>query len=121
MRRGGVRVAGRRPLYLAVLGWILFGRTSASCAGPPSTSTRPEGRDAAAVRPLHYEIVLVRPALRPARAGWPLRLTGRPPAWVAVGCVWVAVMVELAQVALLDRSGSAVDVIARRQARSSAW
>ncbi len=111
MRRGGFGwlVAA---VYLAVLGWILFGederflRRAAVDVYASLKDSMPT-----AVRPQHYEIVLSGLLFVPL--GWlAVRLTGRPPAWVAVGCVWVAVMVELAQVALLDRSGSAVDVIA---------
>jgi VanZ family protein len=98
--------------YLAVLGWILFGederflRRAAVDVYATLKDSMPN-----AVRPQHYEVVLFGLLFVPL--GWlAVRLTRRPAAWVAAGCVWLTVMVELAQVAFLDRSGSAVDVIA---------
>jgi hypothetical protein len=112
VRRGGGLVWLAAAIYLAVLGWILFGedkrllRRAAVDVYATLTDAMP-----AAIRPVHYEIVLY--ALLFVPLGWlALRLTGRAVAWVACGCVWLTVMIELAQTGLLDRSGSAVDVLA---------
>ncbi len=112
MRRGGGLVWLVAAIYLAVLGWILFGE-DARFLRRAAVDVYATLKDAmpAAVRPVHYEIVLY--VLLFVPLGWlALRITGRAAAWVACGCVWLAVMIELAQTGLLDRDGSAVDVLA---------
>lgn len=112
MRRGGGLVWLATAIYLAVLGWILFGE-DARFLRRAAVDVYATLKDAmpAAIRPVHYEIVLY--ALLFVPLGWlALRLSGRAAAWVACGCVWLTVMIELAQTGLLDRSGSAVDVLA---------
>jgi hypothetical protein len=99
-------------VYLAVLGWILFGEDERFLRrAAVDVFTTVKDAMPAAVRPAHYQIVL--DALLFVPLGWlALRLTRRPAAWVACGCVWLAVMAEFAQVAFLDRTGSVVDVLA---------
>ena len=98
--------------YLAVLGWILFGEDERFLRRA-AVDVYVALKDAmpAAVRPAHYELVLH--ALLFLPMGWlALRITHRPVAWVAVGCVWLTVMIEIAQTAFLDRAGSPADVLA---------
>ena len=112
MRRGGGLVWLVTAAYLAVLGWILFGE-DARFLRRAAVDVYATLKDAmpGAVRPVHYEIVLY--ALLFIPLGWlALRVTGRAAAWVACGCVWLVVMIELAQSGLLDRAGSPVDVLA---------
>ena len=112
MRRGGAFVWLLTLAYLGLLGWILLGadRRLLRRAGTRIYSwvgdAVPES-----VQPFHYEIALL--VLLFVPLGWLLlRATQRSVAWVAVGGVWLAIMVEAAQSAVLDRSGSFVDVIA---------
>ena len=112
MRRGGGLVWLVTAAYVAVLGWILFGE-DARFLRRAAVDVYATLKDAmpGAVRPVHYEILLY--ALLFAPLGWlAVRVTRRPVAWVAMGCVWLAVMVELAQTGFLDRTGSPVDVLA---------
>ncbi|GAA2127074.1 hypothetical protein GCM10009843_26140 [Nocardioides bigeumensis] len=98
--------------YVALLGWILFAadkRFLRRIAVDVYTALG-EGMPTA-VRPAHYELALYVLLFIPL--GWlALRATRRPMSWVAVGCVWAVVMAEFAQVALLDRRGSVVEVLA---------
>ena len=97
--------------YLALLGWVLVGADKRFLRRI-GVDIYDALRDAvpAGVRPVHYELLLY--ALLFVPLGWLLlRLTGRPTAWVAVGCVWIVVMIECAQIAFLDRRGSAVEVL----------
>ena len=112
MRRGGGLVWLAAAIYLAVLGWILFGEDERFLRrAAVDVYTRLKDAMPGALRPVHYEIVLH--ALLFVPLGWlAMRTTGRPAAWVACGCVWLIVMIELAQTGLLDREGSAVDIIA---------